>query len=52
MLKTVGTEHNNADKNRIGSKYDPQELSRNGQKFTIQYSLQTIDGKAKISSLK
>ena len=52
MLNTVGTEHNNADKNRIGSKYDPQELSRNGQKFNFQYSLQTIDGKAKISSLQ
>ena len=52
MLKTIGTEHNNADKNRIGSKYDPQELTRNGEKFTFQYALQTIDGKEKISALQ
>lgn len=52
MLKTIGTEHNNADKNRIGSKYDPQELTRNGEKFTFQYALQTINGKEKISTLQ
>ena len=52
MLKTIVTDHNNADKNRIGSKYDPQELGWNGQQSTLQYSLQTIDGKAKISTLQ
>ena len=52
MLKTIVTDHNNADMNRIGSKYDPRELGLNGQPVTFQYTLRTIDGKAKISTLQ
>ena len=52
MLKTIVTDHNNADKNRIGSKYDPRELGLNGQRVVFQYTLRTIDGKAKISTLQ
>jgi hypothetical protein len=42
-------EKNNAADNRIGTKYDPSELTINGEKVTGSVTLEDIDGVEKVS---
>lgn len=48
-LKINGTEHNNAAQNRIGTKYDPNEIEVNGSRSVITVTLKLIDGTYKIA---
>lgn len=50
MITIVGTEHNNADQNRIGSVYNPAEKQINGSHFTFLITTKIVDGTERIAS--